>query len=524
MELLDALSATSEEELIVELGHYAIEHTSADSVEMYVAAADEKLVLGYSSNMPTASTRVRLGKGVGLCGSVFESGTPKFLPSGAAKHPNFMKVSGLDDREYESAAALPLRAFNADLGVILLRWENHQNFAAKEKHELEKLAHDLAKLFEGYRRAARFGNQSSRLEALSEVSKTLDTSPYLEEILQLLVNLTASQFNYKVCTVRLLDAERGELVLRATQAPARAYQRKGAIKLGQSIAGRAIDLGKPVIVADVLEEESYIGHDLAREQGLRSMICVPLLIHERPVGVMSCYTEVVREFSADEVRALETLAKQAAVSIEHARLQVRTTLMQEMHHRVKNSLQQIASLLRLQSRFGKYKDLEEALDDSVARILAISAVHDLLSREDLDHVGVREIANMLVQYQQNSLIRPEKHIQFKVSGKGDEIHLAMAQATQVALVMNELIQNAVEHGFEVSDEGEIHVTIEQSEDQVYLWVSNSGDTVPPGYEANGRLGLRIISMFAKSLGGEFNLYERLGWTVAEFRFSRLSGE
>ncbi|MFM9768183.1 histidine kinase dimerization/phosphoacceptor domain -containing protein, partial [Streptomyces scabiei] len=81
---------------------------------------------------------------------------------------------------------------------------------------------------------------------------------------------------------------------------------------------------------------------------------------------LTCYTAEIRNFEQDEVDALETLAKQAAVSIEHAKLQVRHTLMQEMHHRVKNSLQQVASLLQLQARHGSYKSLQEALDDCLS--------------------------------------------------------------------------------------------------------------------------------------------------------------
>jgi len=121
------------------------------------------------------------------------------------------------------------------------------------------------------------------------------------------------------------------LVLRATQAPAKAYQRKRAIKLGESIAGRAIDENKPVIVRDVQVEADYIGHDLAVEQGLRSMICVPLTLQDRPIGVLSCYTSEVRDFSTTRSRLWKHSPKQAAVSIEHSKLQVRNTLMQEMH-------------------------------------------------------------------------------------------------------------------------------------------------------------------------------------------------
>jgi two-component sensor histidine kinase len=278
-----------------------------------------------------------------------------------------------------------------------------------------------------------------------------------------------------------------------------------------------------MIVDDVQVEDDFIGHDLAMEQGLRSMICVPLRLYQRAVGVMSCYTGEVRQFPPDEVATLETLAKQAAVAIEHAKSQVRDTLLQEMHHRVKNNLQQVASLLRLQARQEDAKSLESALTETLGRIEAIAAVHELLSRDDLDHVDLRGLAETLVQHQQQSFILPGKTIEFSV--RGDDVSLNTTQATQVALILNELIQNAISHGFKDTDSGEVHVTIEDTEGRIDLWASNNGDALPPEFDrAKGRLGLQIIDNLARSLGGSFTIEDRLGWTVAHVRFMRTSGE
>ena len=254
------------------------------------------------------------------------------------------------------------------------------------------------------------------------------------------------------------------------------------------------------------------------------MICMPLTIQDRAVGVLSCYTSEIHTFGSDEIKALETLAKQAAVSIEHAKLQVRSTLMQEMHHRVKNNLQQIASLLRLQIRHSEYKSLEEALNDVLSRILAIASVHDLLSREDLDHVGLRSIADSLVQHQQASLILPDKRVSFQV--RGEDVHLNMTQATQIALVLNELILNAVEHGFDTTTSGEIHVNVEEKEGEVAIWVSNSGDQLPESFDLarDSHLGLQIVESLVRALGGRFSLRDIFGWTVAEVKFARQSAE
>ncbi len=508
--------ASSEDELFAELAQSMVKLAGAHGCEL-LAREGEGLVLSASTRAPEYNHRVRLGKGVGLCGHVMETGKPVFIPEDARSDALFAHYPGIDDSPFESLVALPV---GDGAGVCLLRREDVWNLTEAEQERLTQLGSSLGVAIKSFHRAYNAGINASRLGALSEVTSTITQSPYIEEILQLLVNLTAQQFNYVVCTVRLLDETHQELVLRATQAPAKAYARKRAIKLGESIAGRAIAENRPVIIFDVQEEDDYIGHDLAVEQGMHSMVCVPLTIQGRAIGVLSCYTSEIREFPPDEIRALETLAKQAAVSIEHAKLQVRNTLMQEMHHRVKNSLQQVAALLRLEMRQAHYKSLEEALSDVLARILAISSVHDLLSREDLDHVGIRSVAEMLVQHQMNSLIAPGRSISFDV--KGDDVRLNMTQATQVALVLNELIQNAVEHGFQHATQGEIHVTVESLEGEIGLWVSNNGDPLSIDFDAavHAHLGLQIVDNLAKGLGGKFLLEERLGWTVAEVKFSQ----
>lgn len=517
--------ADSEEDLLGEVAAALASGSGADACDLLLRDRGDMLVLQASTAAPEFNSRVRLGKGVGVSGQVLLTGLPVFVERDAESHERFAHYPGLDDQATESLAALPLKGEDGKpMAVAMLRRSEPWTFTPPAQDLLMQMADAASSAILGFRHALEVSVRRNRLGALSEVTRTLSSSPYLEEILQLLVNLTAQQFNYKVCTVRLLDESHGELVLRATQATAKAYRRKRALKLGESIAGRAISENRPIVVPDVLVEEDYVGHDLAVEQGLRSMICVPLTLQDRVVGVLTCYSSDVREFPPDEINALVTLAQQAAISIEHAKLQVRTTLMQEMHHRVKNNLQQVASLLRLQLRHSHYKSLEEAINDTLSRILAISAVHELLSREDLDHVGMRSIAESLVQHQQHSLMKPDRTIAFQV--RGDDVRLNMTQATQVALVLNELIQNAVEHGFHETPSGDIHVTIEEKEGEVALWVSNNGDRLPEGFEADkhGNLGLQIVENLSRGLGGRFKIGDILGWTVAELKFSQAGAE
>jgi two-component system, sensor histidine kinase PdtaS len=526
LELVPLLSrAARPEDLAIEIVHAVCRLAGADSCDLLLREPDDRLSLRASTVVPDLVGRVKLGKGIGLCGVAMTNCETVVAAENAQDDSRFARYPGYEYPGCEAIVVVPMRnGEGACTGVLLLRKCVAWDPSVDEILALEAMAATCNALISGFDHAFQAGNNSNRLGALSAVTNTIAQSPYLEEILQLLVNLTAQQFNFKVCTVRLLDETRGELVLRATQAPAKAYQRKRAIKLGESIAGRALDQNKPQIVKDVQSEADYIGHDLAVEQGLRSMICVPMMMQDRPIGVLSCYTSEVREFLPDEIKALETLAKQAAFSIENAKLQVRTTLMQEMHHRVKNNLQQVASLLRIQMRMSRYTTLEEALNDTLSRILAIASVHDLLSREDLDHVGLVSIAETLIHHQQSSLLPADRRISFKV--RGDDVTLSMNQATQMALVLNELILNAVEHGFEVATQGEVHISIEAPGDEVSVWVSNNGDPLPEGFDPTvaSHLGLKIVENLARALGGRFKMRNDLGWTVTEVKFPKATGE
>ena len=102
----------------------------------------------------------------------------------------------------------------------------------------------------------------------------------------------------------------------------------------------------------------------------------------------------------------------------------------------------------------------------------------------------------------------------------------MNHATQVALLMNELISNAVEHGFHDTNEGEIHITVETDEANVCLWVSNNGDKLPTDFDPTktSSLGLQIVDNLSRSMGGKFKITDVLGWTVSEVKFPKMSGE
>ena len=158
------------------------------------------------------------------------------------------------------------------------------------------------------------------LQTLAQVSQAVVSERYLDEILQLIVTVIAELMGSKICSLMLLDEARQMLVIRATQALSPAYRNKPPIKVGQSVSGRAVKERRPISVSDVTKDNGYMFPELARREGLRSLLSVPMVMQDRAIGVLNCYTSHEHRFSDEETRVLSTIANQAAVAIEHTRV------------------------------------------------------------------------------------------------------------------------------------------------------------------------------------------------------------
>lgn len=157
------------------------------------------------------------------------------------------------------------------------------------------------------------------LETLARVSEAVVSAQYLDEILRLIVTVTAELMGSKVCSLMLLDEANQHLVIKATQALSPAYRDKPPIKVGQSVSGRALKERRPISVLDVTKDRRYMFPAIAKREGLCSLLCVPMAVKNRVIGVVNCYTSREHRFSDDEIRVLSTIANQAAVAIEHTR-------------------------------------------------------------------------------------------------------------------------------------------------------------------------------------------------------------
>ena len=238
--------------------------------------------------------------------------------------------------------------------------------------------------------------------------------------------------------------------------------------------------------------------------------CIPLLDGSNVTGGMVLLRDVT------DLRRLDRLllTKDAAI--------------REVHHRVKNNLQTISSLLRLQARRLEPGEAQQALKEAERRVRSIAVVHEILSRDPGEEVPFADIVVALVRMAEDSVVGPEE-IEIRVTGDLGEVGAGLA--TPLAVVIAELIQNALEHGFRSSDAdgeaadgparvldtpGHIDLLLEEDGSSLRIQVRDDGVGLPPGFDvaATKTLGLSIVRDLVESqLGGTILMSSRGGTVV-----------
>lgn len=187
------------------------------------------------------------------------------------------------------------------------------------------------KITEPEREASSGGTASSaesRIGALLTISRAITSEKYLEDILGLIVTVTAEVMGSKICSLMLIGDD-GKLHVKATQSISKEYNKKRVLELGKGVVGKVASENRPAIVRDVREREDYQYPDMARKEGLVSLLSVPLAVKGRVIGVINCYTSRPHDFTEAEVTVLTTIANQAAIAIENTELLVRSRVIQE---------------------------------------------------------------------------------------------------------------------------------------------------------------------------------------------------
>ena len=168
-----------------------------------------------------------------------------------------------------------------------------------------------------------------KIEALARISELITSDMYFEDILRLIVTITAQVMQSNICSLMLLDEKRKLLEVKATQSVSEAYNRKPPLRLGEGIAGLVALEQRPIIVYDVKKDPHYVNKEIAEKEGLASLVSLPLVVRGKVIGVLNLYTSEPREFTAEEIKLLTTIANQAAIVIENHRLLMESELIRE---------------------------------------------------------------------------------------------------------------------------------------------------------------------------------------------------
>lgn len=167
------------------------------------------------------------------------------------------------------------------------------------------------------------------IDTLSKISRAITSDLYLEDMLKLIVTLTANVMHAKICALWLLDKNSKELKIRATQALSKEYLKERSLKIGEGIVGLVAKEKKPMVILDVLKDKRYKEKNLAKKEKLVSMISVPMVVKKDAIGVINCYTTIAYKFTKSDIDLLSAVANQAAVAIENTELIVKTKIIQE---------------------------------------------------------------------------------------------------------------------------------------------------------------------------------------------------
>ncbi|HEY5594560.1 MAG TPA: GAF and ANTAR domain-containing protein, partial [Nitrospiria bacterium] len=247
----------------------------------------------------------------------------------ASDDPRFKVFHNLPEDRYHAFLSVPVISKNEVIGVINVQHKRPHHHSAGELALLTTIGHQVGGAIENARLYEEMRKKAMQIETLSLVSKTIASNRYLKEILQLIVAMTAEMMNSTICSIMLLDEDKQELEIVATQSLSEEYRKKPNLKVGQSISGRAVKEKRPIAVLDVTREPGYMYADLARKEGLCSLLSVPMMIRDRAVGVTNSYTSHEHTFYDEEIKILQAVANQAAVAIENTKLIRRSNEMQE---------------------------------------------------------------------------------------------------------------------------------------------------------------------------------------------------
>lgn len=476
----------------------------------------------------------------GYSGWVADKGRP-LLVQDALTDGNFATEARACGPEYRGLLAVPIIFFgNVErlIGVISVQSLEPRDFSGEEMNFVEVVAGIIAINSENGRLYEQTDEQLRRkvheLATIHRVSGIIASTLDLDRVLQIISTQAVQLSGAERSCIFELDTEKQYLRIIAHYGFDNTDVNGIQIPVGQCCAGRTVLTGRPSLAVDCFhtDRQCFLNQEPMVSSEIHSVLCVPLEVKRNILGCICIYSSHRHQLSSEQMQLVITFANEAAIAIDNARLyeetrrglELKSILLRELHHRVKNNLATVAGILQLQRRRTKSAEVRHILAESVNRVQGLAATHDLLSHEDVSEARVDDIARKIVGVANANLQPPGSHITFEV--EPCPIVIPSRAVAILALVLNEMVSNAIKHGMAGMAGGTVTIRGREENGMVIVQVLDTGNRPPALLESleeegSEGLGLSLIRHLIGDLGGQFVLRrtdETPPRTCAEVRF------
>jgi len=298
-------------------------HASSGSVVL-INPTSGFLEIHASQNLPAAATRLKLRVGEGITGWVARTGKPA-RAGDVTQDPRYVMAR----HGVWSELAVPLEVNGETRGVLNVDSDRADAFTAEDQELLQELAIQAARVIQNTWLYEQLRLKAHLFESLASVSRTINSTLNLDEALQVITREACLLMQARVCSLMMLDESRGWLDLRASHGAGDAYLNKPRLPVDDSLLGVVVRRKKPMQVTNVQTSSRYQHVEVARQEGLISLLSVPLIFAGQAIGTLSVYMGQPYNFSNEEISILSALAELSAIAIEKARLYERVVDVEE---------------------------------------------------------------------------------------------------------------------------------------------------------------------------------------------------
>lgn len=303
----------------------AVDETGASSGSLMLLNPNTgSLDIEATVGLTAKARQIKLRPGEGVTGWVASTGKP-FRVDDVRLDKRYVPI----DPAIQSELAVPLDLNGQVIGILNVDSTEVGAFSDDDTRRLTEVAREASEHLRLCWEIEQLRNKANQLQDLVDMGLSIISQVGIEQVLHCVTRETCQLMKVKLCSLSLLSEDQGELILKAWHGASREYINKPNLPVRDSLVGVVVNRLKPLTVLNVQEHQRYQHTELARREGLVSLLSVPLVFEGKPLGVLSVYTGSLHRFSNEEIRILTLMAGLAGVAITKARLLERVVRVEE---------------------------------------------------------------------------------------------------------------------------------------------------------------------------------------------------